>query len=59
MSGLRNPYPNKLGVIEKGAYADIILVDGNPIQNIKLIEDPGTNFLIIMKDGVIYKNTLK
>jgi imidazolonepropionase-like amidohydrolase len=59
MSGPRNPYPNKLGVIEEGAYADMILVDGNPIQNIKLIEDPAKNFLLIMKDGVVYKNTIK
>jgi imidazolonepropionase-like amidohydrolase len=59
LSGPRNPYPNKLGVIEEGAYADMILVDGNPIQNIKLIEDPAKNFLLIMKDGVVYKNTIK
>ena len=59
MSGPRNPYPNKLGVIEEGAYADMILVDGNPLQNIKLIEDPTKNFLLIMKDGVIYKNAIK
>ncbi|HLO80291.1 MAG TPA: amidohydrolase family protein [Chitinophagaceae bacterium] len=59
MSGPRNPYPNKLGVIEEGAYADMILVNGNPMQNIKLIEDPANNFLLIMKDGVVYKNTIK
>lgn len=59
LSGPRNPYPNKLGVIEEGAYADMILVDGNAIQNIKLIEDPEKNFLMIMKDGIIYKNTIK
>lgn len=58
MSGPRNPYPNKLGVIEEGAYADLLLVDGNPLQNIKLIEDPQKNFLIIMKNGVMYKNIL-
>jgi imidazolonepropionase-like amidohydrolase len=59
LSGPRNPYPNKLGVLEEGAYADMILVDGNPIQNIKLIEDPTKNFVMIMKDGVVYKNTIK
>lgn len=58
MSGPRNPYPNKLGVIEEGAYADILLVEGNPLQNIKLLEDADKNLLIIMKDGVIYKNIL-
>lgn len=59
MSGPRNPYKNKLGVIAENAYADLILVDGNPIANIKLIEDPEKNFLLIMKDGVVYKNTIK
>jgi imidazolonepropionase-like amidohydrolase len=58
LSGPRNPYPGKLGVVEDGALADLLLVQGDPIANIKLIEDPGTNFVIIMKDGTIYKNTL-
>jgi imidazolonepropionase-like amidohydrolase len=58
MSGLRNPYPGKLGVVEEGALADLLLVDGNPIDNIKLIEDPAKNFVVIMKDGKIYKNLL-
>ncbi len=58
MSGPRNPYPGKLGVVEEGALADLLLVNGNPLENIRLIENPGTNFLVIMKDGVIYKNLL-
>lgn len=58
LSGLRNPYPGKLGVVEEGAFADLLLVDGNPIDNIKLIEDPAKNFLVIMKDGKVYKNLL-
>lgn len=58
MSGLRNPYPGKLGVVEQGALADLLLVDGDPIANIKLIEDPEKNFPVIMKDGKIYKNRL-
>jgi imidazolonepropionase-like amidohydrolase len=59
MCGPRNPYKQgKLGVIEEGAYADMILVDGNPLQNLNLIADPGKNFVLIMKDGVIYKNAL-
>lgn len=59
MCGPRNPYKQgKLGVIEEGAYADMILVDGNPLQNLNLIADPGKNFKLIMKDGVIYKNAL-
>lgn len=58
MSGLRSPYPGKLGVVEQGALADLLLVDGDPIASIKLIEDPEKNFRIIMKDGKIYKNQL-
>jgi len=58
LSGFINPYPGKLGVIEGGALADLLLVDGNPLENIKLVEDPSKNFVVIMKDGVVYKNTL-
>ena len=56
MCGKRNPYPHPLGVIEPGAYADLILVSGNPLENIKLIENPQENFVLIMKDGKIYKD---
>jgi imidazolonepropionase-like amidohydrolase len=59
MSGPRNPYPKKLGVLKEGAYADMILVDGNPLQNLNLVADPEKNFILIMKNGVIYKNTIK
>ncbi|MGZ8947013.1 MAG: metal-dependent hydrolase family protein, partial [Methylococcaceae bacterium] len=59
LSGLRSPYAGKLGVIEEGALADLLVVEGNPIENIKLIEDPANNFVVIMKDGKIYKNTIK
>lgn len=59
MSGPRDPYPEaKLGVVEEGAYADLILVDGNPLEKISLIADPEKNFVVIMKDGNIYKNTI-
>nr|WP_277876756.1 amidohydrolase family protein [Fischerella sp. FACHB-380] len=58
LSGPRNPYPGKLGVVEEGALADLLLVNGNPLENIQLIEDPAKNFVVIMKDGKIYKNTL-
>jgi imidazolonepropionase-like amidohydrolase len=59
MSGFINPYRGKLGVVEQGALADLLLVDGNPLDNIELIKDPVRNFLVIMKDGEIYKNTLQ
>jgi imidazolonepropionase-like amidohydrolase len=58
MSGKRNPYPGKLGVVEEGALADLLLVDSIPIADIKLVADPARNFVLIMKDGKIYKNTL-
>jgi imidazolonepropionase-like amidohydrolase len=58
LSGKRNPYPGKLGVVEEGALADLLLVDGNPLENIALVADPVRNFQVIMKDGKIYKNTL-
>jgi imidazolonepropionase-like amidohydrolase len=58
LSGFINPYPGKLGMVEVGALADLLLVDGDPLANIKLVEDPAKNFVVIMKDGKIYKNTL-
>ena len=58
LSGFINPYPGRLGVVEEGALADLLLVDGNPLDNIELVENPEKNFLVIMKDGVIYKNAL-
>jgi imidazolonepropionase-like amidohydrolase len=59
LSGLRNPYPGKLGVIEAGALADVLLVNGDPIANLDVVADPGQNFVVIMKDGQVYKNSLK
>jgi len=56
LSGKRNPYPGKLGVVEEGALADLLLVDGNPLENLSLVADPAKNFLVIMKDGKIYKD---
>jgi imidazolonepropionase-like amidohydrolase len=58
LSGFINPYPGKLGVVEAGALADLLLVDGNPLDDINLVANPDKNFVVIMKDGRIYKNTL-
>ncbi len=71
LSGPRNPYgAGKQGVIEPGAYADLLLVDGNPLEDITVIGgqtewfdadpewEPIETLHLIMKDGVIYKNTL-
>jgi imidazolonepropionase-like amidohydrolase len=58
MSGRRNPYPGKLGVIEGGAYADILLINGEPLKDIALLEHPDVALALIMKDGSVYKNQL-
>ena len=60
MTGKMNPYQaGPLGVIEEGAYADLLVVDGNPLEKIDVMMDPDKNLKIIMKDGKIYKNTLQ
>jgi imidazolonepropionase-like amidohydrolase len=58
LSGERSPYAGKLGVVEVGALADVLLVDGDPIENINLLADPAKNLRVIMKDGKIHKNTV-
>jgi len=70
LSGGSNPYPGKLGVIEAGALADILIVDGNPLEDITVLganpkyldaepRERGIETIrLIMKDGKIYKNTL-
>ncbi|BCX49656.1 hydrolase [Haloferula helveola] len=58
MCGPRDPYPGVNGVIKEGSLADLLLVDGNPLENLDLVADPEKNFVLIMKDGKIYKNTI-
>jgi imidazolonepropionase-like amidohydrolase len=59
LSGPRHPYhEGPLGVIAEGAYAELILLDGNLLEDLDLVADPDANFDLIMTDGVIYKNTL-
>jgi len=48
LSGLRSPYPGKLGIIEEGAMADILLVDGDPLKDLELLSNPTKNFVIII-----------
>jgi imidazolonepropionase-like amidohydrolase len=56
MANSRLPYQDgPLGVIEEGAYADLLIVDGNPIEDIGLLANPAENLLLIMKDGKIVK----
>ncbi|MFN4197763.1 MAG: amidohydrolase family protein [Flavobacterium sp.] len=56
LSGNRSPYRGELGVIKAGALADLILVDGNPMENIDLLGQPAEKFVVIMKDGELVKN---
>jgi imidazolonepropionase-like amidohydrolase len=57
LSGEMNPYKKgALGVIEKGAYADLIIVDGNPLEDISVLKRD--KVLLVIKDGVIYKNSI-
>ncbi len=57
MAGARNPYPGKLGVIEKGALADLLVVDGDPTQSLGFLEDPANGIKLIMKGGVVFKKS--
>lgn len=56
LSGNRSPYRGELGVIKAGALADLILVDGNPMENIDLLGQSAEKFVVIMKDGELVKN---
>jgi imidazolonepropionase-like amidohydrolase len=71
LSGPRNPYKDgSQGIIAEGTYADLLLVDGNPLEDISVIGGseawwdadpewkPIETIRLIMKNGVIYKNTL-
>lgn len=59
LSGPRNRYrEGPIGVVEEGAYADLVIVEGNPLEDITILADPEKTLSLIMKDGVIYKNKL-
>ena len=58
LSGARNPYPRALGRIAPGAFADLLVADGDPAANLDFLADPERNLRLIMKDGKVYKNTL-
>jgi len=58
-SGELNPYKDgPLGVIQEGAYADMLIVDGNPLEDLSVLRDYKKNLRVIMKNGLVYKNTL-
>ena len=45
-------------MVEEGALADLLLVDGDPLENIRLLEDPAQNLAVIMKNGQLVKSLL-
>ncbi|WP_302308647.1 amidohydrolase family protein [Roseburia hominis] len=54
----QNPYPKgKIGVLEAGSYADLLLVDGDPTKSVSVLADTD-HLRLIMKGGTVYKNTL-
>ena len=48
----------ELGTVRAGALADLLVVRGNPVRNLKLLQGQGRHLALIMKDGRIYKNEL-
>ena len=60
LSGPRNPYPEgKFGVIEAGAHADLLLIDGNPLEDMSVMTEYEERFDLIMKGGTIYKDQVE
>jgi imidazolonepropionase-like amidohydrolase len=58
LSGPRHPYPGVLGKVAEGAWADLLLVDGDPLADITLLADPERSLSVIMQNGVVRKNVL-
>ena len=58
-SGTKNPYRDgPLGVIEVGAYADMIIVEGNPLEDVAVLAEYEESIKLVIKDGEIFKNAL-
>lgn len=58
MTTYQNPYQDgDIGLLKEGSYADILLVEGNPLDNVEILTEP-QNIKLIMKDAHVYKNTL-
>jgi imidazolonepropionase-like amidohydrolase len=59
LAGERDPYrAARIGEISVGAWADVLLVDGDPTTDLSLLADPHRNLVLIVKDGVVVKNAL-
>jgi imidazolonepropionase-like amidohydrolase len=56
--GTRNPYTGKLGVIREGALADLLLLNGNPLEDLSVLAKSEEGIALIMKDGKVFKNTV-
>jgi imidazolonepropionase-like amidohydrolase len=48
----------QVGVVAPGAYADLLVIDGNPLDDIRVLTTPDQTLKLIMKEGQIYKNEL-
>lgn len=59
LCGPRNSYDGAVGIIAPGALADILVADGDPTRSLDFLTDPEANLRLIMKDGRIYKDTLR
>jgi imidazolonepropionase-like amidohydrolase len=59
LSGARNPYPGRLGVVAEGAWADLLLVDGDPLaDHLAFLDDPAAHLVAVMKDGrLVHRRT--
>ena len=55
LSGPRNPSPGAPGIVQPSAFADLLLVDGNALQDLSLPGDPEKNLLVVMKDVQLHK----
>jgi imidazolonepropionase-like amidohydrolase len=59
LAGERDPYRQaKFGVVAEGAWADLLLVNGNPLDDLSLLADPDKHLSVIVKNGVVVKNIL-
>ena len=59
LTGVLNPYPKgPLGVIQEGAYADMVIIDGDPIKDLSLMTKKD-KIPVIKKNGKVYKNTIE
>lgn len=58
LSGERSPYPGMVGQIVEGAHADLLLIDGNPLEDITILENYDDVLDLIMKAGIVHKNDI-